>query len=153
MTARVQGIDRLPFTVSSSSSPSGMPQRFRKSQQLTHDREYQRVYAGRTSVTKGPLRVSAAVNEHGRTRIGLSVPGRVGTNVKRNRIKRLIREAFRLNQGAMPAGLDLVIGVHPHDERTVAEYAALLLSAAEMLAPLAKKKSTTETQRHREERR
>jgi ribonuclease P protein component len=68
------------------------------------------------------------------TRIGLSVPGRVGTNVKRNRIKRLIREAFRLNRAALPTGFDFVIGVHPHEEKTVEEYAGMLASAAESLA-------------------
>lgn len=102
--------------------------------QLTHNTEYQTVYAARASVIKGPLRVSAVGNGKGTTRIGLGVPGRVGTNVKRNRIKRRIREAFRLNREKMPEGLDFVIGVHPHEEKTVAEYAALLLSAAEALA-------------------
>ena len=108
--------------------------RFTKAMQLTHDREYQRVYAARTSVIKGPLRISALANELGRTRIGLSVPGRVGTNVKRNRIKRLVREAFRLNQDALPRGLDLVVGVHPHEERELEDYAALLKSAAAELS-------------------
>lgn len=129
--------------------------------QLTHNTEYQAVYAARASVIKGPLRVSAVAREGTSderratsregiqpptssliahrsdllpSRIGLSVPGRVGTNVKRNRIKRRIREAFRLNREKMPEGLDFVIGVHPHEEKTVAEYAALLLAAAEALA-------------------
>lgn len=102
--------------------------------QLTHDREYQRVYAARTSVMRAPLRVSAVANALPVSRLGLSVPKRVGTNVKRNRIKRLIREAFRLNQRAIPAGLDLVVGVLPHEERTLGGYAALLLNATESLA-------------------
>jgi ribonuclease P protein component len=108
--------------------------RFTKAMQLTHDREYQRVYAARTSVMRSPLRVSAVANALAVSRLGLSVPRRVGTNVKRNRIKRLIREAFRLNQRAIPSGLDLVVGVLPHDERTLDDYAALLLNAAETLA-------------------
>ena len=102
--------------------------------QLTHANEYRRVYAARTSLVKGPLRVSSAPNDFNRTRIGLSVPGRVGTNVKRNRIKRLLREAFRLHQGSLPRGLDVVIGVQPHDEKTLEAYAALLTSALEALA-------------------
>lgn len=117
--------------------PCGVPLlRLKKSQQLTHDLEYKRVYAARTSVVKGPLRIHGLPSERegSATRFGLSVPGRVGTNVKRNRIKRLIREAFRLGQHGLPAGLDLVIGVHPHDERTVEEYAAMVSSAAASLA-------------------
>jgi ribonuclease P protein component len=111
-----------------------VPLTFTKAMQLTHDREYQRVYAARTSVTKGPLRISAVTNDRGSTRIGLSVPGRVGTNVKRNRIKRLIREAFRLSRADLPSGLDIVIGVHPHEELTVDAYATILTTAAQSLA-------------------
>jgi len=110
--------------------------RLRKSQQLTHRREYQRVYAARMSVVKGPLRVHGlpAQDPGGPLRFGLSVPGKVGTNVKRNRVKRLIREAIRLDQHALPRGLDLVIGVHPHDLRELGEYRELVRQAAESLA-------------------
>jgi len=104
---------------------------FTKAMQLTHANDYRRVYAARSSAVKGPLRVSAAANDKGIARIGLSVPGKVGTNVKRNRIKRLIREAFRLNRGSFPAGLDIVVGVHPHDEKTLDEYASLMLAGVE----------------------
>lgn len=108
--------------------------RFSKAQQLTHDREYQRVYAARTSVNRGPLRIYGVTNDLGRTRIGLSVPKRIGTNVKRNRLKRLIREAYRTARVAAPScGLDLVVNVHPHDELTLAEYGAMLQSAADAL--------------------
>ncbi|MDP1662925.1 MAG: ribonuclease P protein component [Phycisphaerales bacterium] len=114
-----------------------------KSMQLTHNRDYQRVYAARACVSKGPLRISAAPREEAAapTRFGLSVPGRVGTNVKRNRIKRRIREAFRLNREKMPGGFDFVIGVHPHEEKAVEEYASLLLAAAEALAAKGGKKN------------
>ncbi|MFT3686657.1 MAG: ribonuclease P protein component [Phycisphaerales bacterium] len=115
-----------------------MPLRFTKAMQLTHDREYQRVYAARSSVTRGPLRVSGIANALSTTRLGLSVPRKVGTNVKRNRVKRLIREAFRLNYKSIPPGLDLVVGVYPHDEKLVEEYAAILIAAAENLSRRAK---------------
>lgn len=110
--------------------------RLRKSQQLTHRREYQRIYAARTSVVKGPLRVHSLPSENpaGPLRFGLSVPGKVGTNVKRNLIKRRIREAIRLGQHGLPRGLDLVIGVHPHGELALEEYGELVRAAAESLA-------------------
>lgn len=96
------------------------------SMRLTHDREYQRVYRARTHVTRGPLRLSAVPNGRARTRLGLSVPKRVGTNVQRNAVKRLLREAFRLEQGGMPQGLDLVIGVHPHALLPLEQYRLML---------------------------
>jgi len=40
-------------------------------------------------------------------RLGIAVPGRLGNAVKRNRVKRRVREASRA--AAMPAGADIVI--------------------------------------------
>ena len=47
----------------------------------------------------------------GEPRLGLSVGSKVGPAVRRNRLKRLLREAFRLHRGRIAEGLDLV--VHP----------------------------------------
>ena len=43
------------------------------------------------------------------TRLGLSVSSRVGNAVRRNRIKRLLREFFRLNKLRLPSSTDLAI--------------------------------------------
>ena len=48
-------------------------------------------------------------NERGITRLGITVSKRIGNSVKRNRIKRLIREFFRLNKQQIPKGYDLII--------------------------------------------
>lgn len=42
------------------------------------------------------------------SRMGVTVTKKVGKAVCRNRIKRLVREVWRRNQGTMPPGLDLV---------------------------------------------
>jgi ribonuclease P protein component len=42
------------------------------------------------------------------TRLGVTVTRKVGKAVKRNRIKRLVREVFRRERHALPAGLDMV---------------------------------------------
>lgn len=42
-------------------------------------------------------------------RLGLTVSKKVGNAVTRNRIKRSVREHFRLNRSALPAGLDINI--------------------------------------------
>ena len=44
-----------------------------------------------------------------RTRLGISVSSRVANAVKRNRIKRLIREFFRLNKDNLPSSMDVLI--------------------------------------------
>ncbi len=43
------------------------------------------------------------------SRLGVTVSKKVGNSVRRSRIKRLLREAFRLEQGMLPDGYDLVI--------------------------------------------
>ena len=45
----------------------------------------------------------------GYTRLGVTVTRRIGNAVVRNRVKRLVREAFRLAGGNLPAGTDLVV--------------------------------------------
>jgi len=44
-------------------------------------------------------------------RVGFTVPRALGTAVERNRIRRRMREAVRLNLGAAGSGVDIVI--HP----------------------------------------
>ena len=43
------------------------------------------------------------------TRIGITVSKKVGKAHQRNRVKRLVREAFRLNRCRLPKGLDVVL--------------------------------------------
>ncbi len=54
-----------------------------------------------------------AVNNVGRSRLGISVQKKTGKAVQRNRIKRIIRESFRLNREQFPEGCDVVLTVRP----------------------------------------
>jgi ribonuclease P protein component len=56
----------------------------------------------------------------GPPRLGLSVSRKVGGAVERNRIKRLLREAFALEHSRLPQGTDAVV-VARHDARGLAE--------------------------------
>lgn len=47
------------------------------------------------------------------SRIGISVHRQIRGAVKRNRIKRIIRESFRLHRELYPAGADIVFAIRP----------------------------------------
>ena len=49
----------------------------------------------------------------GEPRLGLAVPRSVGTAVARNRVKRLLREAWRQLLPRVPAGQDYVLAARP----------------------------------------
>ena len=97
-----------------------------RSHRLAHAKQFDAVYAAKVRETRGPLTVFALPNDLGHPRLGLSVPRRVGTAPKRNRIKRLLREAFRLSQHDWPRGYDLVINVRPHETAMLADYQRML---------------------------
>jgi ribonuclease P protein component len=105
---------------------------FRKRHRLGHNREFQAVYAAKVRKARGPIAVFGIPNDLGHARLGLSVGRPVGPAVVRNRVKRLLREAFRLEQcaAALPAGLDLVVTVRPHRAMTLTAYRRLLVDLA-----------------------
>jgi ribonuclease P protein component len=78
--------------------------------------------------------VIGALREEGPPRLGVTVSRKVGSAVIRNRIKRLIREAFRLQQHQLPSCMDLVV-VARRDSReaTLDDIQRELLNAARSL--------------------
>jgi ribonuclease P protein component len=80
-----------------------------KEQRLRRKREFDAVYAHGRRFGNGFFGVTAHANLKGWPRLGLAVAVKTaGNGVERNRIRRLIRESFRLHQHHLPA-LDLVV--------------------------------------------
>jgi ribonuclease P protein component len=84
------------------------------------------VYATGAKQSRGPLVMYSRLNSLPYCRWGLSVSRRVGPAVRRNRVKRMLRESIRLLQHEFPQGYDFVIVVRPHDPMSLAEYQSLL---------------------------
>jgi len=107
------------------SSTYAFPQSHRMHGRLT----FKSVFDARVRESRGPLIIYAMPNQLEHARLGISIGRHVGTAVRRNRIKRLIREAFRLMQHDFPAGYDLVVVPRPHEPLILAEYQRILSSA------------------------
>jgi len=82
---------------------------FGKADRLLRTREFDRVFSERKSASSGCLIVYAAHNGLEYSRLGLSIGRQAGESVTRNRIKRLVREAFRTAGEKLPGGFDFVV--------------------------------------------
>jgi ribonuclease P protein component len=82
---------------------------FHKHERLRTARDFARVKQdGRSWYSPAlTVRISSSGQEHP-ARLGLVVSKKVGIAVKRNRIKRVIREVFRLNKHRIKSGNDIV---------------------------------------------
>ena len=83
--------------------------------------DFERIYEKGRRAGDRFLLVFAARNELNLTRFGLSVSKKHGNAVARNRLKRLLREAFRLTQHELPAGLDLILIPRQNSQFTLPE--------------------------------
>jgi ribonuclease P protein component len=62
--------------------------------------------------------VANSDNDLNTPRIGISIPARVGKAVTRNRMRRLVREAFRLSRSRIQKNVDIVIIVKQGTPKT-----------------------------------
>ena len=86
------------------------------------------------SSRQGPLTVFVHANGLDHPRLGLSVGKRVGSAVRRNAVKRRIREAFRLLQHELPRGFDVVVTAREHPEPGMDAYRSWLGEGAKQAA-------------------
>lgn len=103
--------------------PSGAGHAFPKKLRLLRRADFRRVYDEGQRRSASLCAVFLLTNGLTHTRLGITVSSRVGKAVVRNRIKRRLREVFRLNRAAIPAGWDIV--VNPRPQAAEAEFSKL----------------------------
>ena len=101
--------------------PAGEPRRKRR--RLSRSGEFERVYREGRSHASRYLVVYAfpRPGEDGEPRLGVSVGRKLGGAVERNRVKRMLREAFWATAGELAPGHDFVIVARPDAGRLAEE--------------------------------
>ena len=118
-----------------SASPSEPDQRFPRSCRLTARRQFLAVYDMGQRVSSRSFLLFGLPNAVGHVRLGITVTRKIGCAVRRNRTKRLIREAFRRNRHRISAALDVVVNARPGiEQRSYAELETEFVSRIEQLA-------------------
>src|SRR5580700_3191708 len=88
---------------------------------LSRSAEFERVYRqGRSTANRHLVLYTFPNQSSSRPRLGLSVSRKVGGAVERNRVKRLLREAFAQIESELRPGQDIVVVARP-DARELAE--------------------------------
>ena len=95
---RRKAFSRRPYTAS-----------VKKATTLKMNYEFRRVYNKGASGVSPFLVVYARPNRGGRNRLGVTVSTKLGKAVVRNRVRRRLREIYRLSQPEMKQGWDIVL--------------------------------------------
>jgi ribonuclease P protein component len=82
---------------------------FSKIDRIRKRQDYLRIYEQGSRRSSCHFTIITCRNLLGITRLGTTVSKKAGNAVQRNRIKRLLREFFRLNKSRLPAAQDIVI--------------------------------------------
>jgi ribonuclease P protein component len=103
-------------------------QRLRRRERVLDSADFRRAFERRRAVSDAWLVVHGRLNGLDHARLGVTVPRKVARRaVARNRIKRLVREAFRRQKDRFAPGVDLI--VVPRSAEMTAEQARASLAA------------------------
>lgn len=114
----------------------------RFSRSLKENHLFRRLYRKGNSLANGFLVLYCRENGLGENRLGLTVSAKMGCAVKRNKVRRRLREIYRLNEEKFLPGHDLVVVVRTRG--MTADYRQLekaLLSLANRLGLLREKQA------------
>lgn len=81
----------------------------KNTQSLKLNKDFRRLYSRGKSCVGAYIVLYARKNKLGGNRLGLTVSKSVGKAVKRNRMKRLMREGYRLMEDRLETGFDFIL--------------------------------------------
>ncbi len=81
----------------------------KKTVSIKENKDFKRLYYRGKSVAAGCLAVYFRQNPYPYCRLGLTVSAKVGNAVTRNRVRRLMRESYRLMEDEVRKSMDIVI--------------------------------------------
>jgi ribonuclease P protein component len=90
-----------------------MDQRFTKKERLLKRNEFQRVFDKGKIYGNDQVKIYALLNNSPVSRLGLVAGRKFGNAPRRNRFKRIFREAYRLNKRLLGVGVDIIIIPRP----------------------------------------
>lgn len=76
---------------------------------MKRNHEFQRLYHKGKSAASPYLALYCRKSKRGQNRLGFTVGKKVGCAVKRNRVRRRLREIYRLHEGEFAPGYDIVV--------------------------------------------
>ena len=122
--------------VSRASTADSSSTRFVRQARLRKHADFENVYRSGRRIFSAHMTVFflRRDSDSGPARVGFTVARAMGTSVERNRIRRRLREAVRLNLGA--AGNDVDVVVHPKKSALTAEFAELCQEVARAFAKI-----------------
>jgi len=90
-----------------------MDQRFSRKERLRKRKEFQQVFDKGERFGNDQLKIYALSNGDSVSRLGLVVGRKFGNAPRRNRFKRILREAYRLNKSLLSIGADIIVIPRP----------------------------------------
>lgn len=101
------------MTTNANTRGTSSDRRFRGAERLRSSKEIARVFAKKHTAADDAMVVHLSDNGLTWSRLGVITSRRVGNAVRRNAVRRRIREAFRKNKDTLPKGFDIICVARP----------------------------------------
>lgn len=99
----------LSRRMASSGAICSCGEKMKKTESLKKNRQFQEVYKTGACRANKYLVMYVSENDQNKNLLGISVSKKVGNSVVRHRVKRLVKESYRLHEDMFNSGLNIVI--------------------------------------------